>query len=271
MNTLASPWNPYIADYLRYLKAGGSPKTTIDTRRFHLIRCAKAFSVDPSTISATDLLDWFAEQEWAQETRRSHRGTHRSFWAWAVADGRAVEDLGARLPKVKPSDPDPQPVPERHYRKAIASAEPRTRLMLRMGWELGMRRGEIARSHSKWLIEDLDGWTIRIVGKGNKIRHVPMPDQIARELLALGNGYLFPGDDGGHLSARWVGTLMSRALPGAATAHKLRHSAGTNWHEASGGDTFVVQDLLGHASPATTRRYVKVKDSKLRAAVEAAA
>lgn len=268
---ISSPWNTHISDYVRYLKAGGSPKSTIGTRRHHLIRCARDLPVDPTTITPDAFLDWFGEQEWAQETRRGHRGTYRSFWSWAVADGRTAIDLGALLPRVKPSDPDPQPIPERYYRKALATAVPRTGRMLRMGWELGMRRGEIARSHSRWIIEDLEGWTMRVVGKGGKIRHVPIPPALAGDLRSLGEGYIFPGDDQGHLSPRWVGTLVTNALPGVWTTHKLRHSAATNWHEVSGGDTFLVQDLLGHASPATTRRYVRVKNERHRRAVEAAA
>lgn len=62
---------------------------------------------------------------------------------------------------------------------------------------------------------------------------------------------------------------MRDALPGDWTMHSLRHSAATRWYQVD-RDVFTVQELLGHASPATTRRYVAVPNDALRATVDAA-
>ena len=120
------------------------------------------------------------------------------------------------------------------------------------------------------MFEDLSGWSLVVHGKGGKRREVPLLEDVARELRALGPGYAFPGEDDGHLSPRWVGTLIGRLLPGDYTMHKLRHRAGTLWHDQI-GDLAVVQDLLGHADPKTTRVYVRVNAQRMREAVEGAA
>ncbi|WP_194820538.1 site-specific integrase [Nocardia sp. XZ_19_385] len=150
-------------------------------------------------------------------------------------------------------------------------AEPRERLMLRLSAEAGMRRGEVAQAHSRDLVEDDDGWWITVHGKGGKERMVPLLDDLAKELRALGRGYFFPGRYGiGHLTAAYVGKRVRQHLDDANTMHKLRHMFGTRTYRVQ-KDVFVVQELLGHASADTTKRYVKMRHQDLRSTVEAAA
>ncbi|MFT3873414.1 MAG: tyrosine-type recombinase/integrase [Nocardioides sp.] len=149
---------------------------------------------------------------------------------------------------------------------------PRERRILRMAVELGMRRAEIAVGHSDDLVQDLTGWSIVAHGKGGKDRVLPLPESLAADLCALPAGWMFPGQVDGHLSPRWVGKLATRLLPGEWTLHSLRHRFADRAWEASDHDVFAVQDLLGHASPVTTRRYVpQANRDRLRAIVVAAA
>lgn len=232
---------------------------------------ASGMPVGPWRVTVDDLEEFFARHEWAQETRRGRRASLSSFYSWAMSKGYVSENPAEQLPRVAAAAPNPQPVPVRVYSASLADAPERSKRMARMAKELGMRRGEVARSHSRWVVEDLVGWTMRVEGKGSKVRDVPIPPDFARELLAAGPGYFFPGRDGvGHLTPAYVGKIVAGLLPGVWTMHKLRHTAASEWHDVC-GDLAVVQDLLGHASPATTRCYVKVKQSKLRATVEAAA
>jgi integrase len=83
-------------------------------------------------------------------------------------------------------------------------------------------------------------------------------------------GYLFPGDDDGHLSARYVGKLMAGALPDHSTAHTLRHRFATRAYRGT-RNLRAVQALLGHSSVATTERYTAVDDDEIRAAMMSAA
>lgn len=142
--------------------------------------------------------------------------------------------------------------------------------MLRLSAEAGLRRGEVAQVHTRDLVEDLDGWSLRVHGKGGRERVVPLPAALAVELRRLPAGWAFPGDCGGHLSPRWVGTVVARLLPAGYTMHTLRHRFATRAHDVD-GDLCVVQELLGHANINTTRAYVAVDRRKLRRTVESAA
>ncbi|MET0725937.1 MAG: tyrosine-type recombinase/integrase [Leifsonia sp.] len=142
--------------------------------------------------------------------------------------------------------------------------------MLRLAHDAGLRRREIAMLHSDDMFEDLDGWSLRVHGKGDKERDVPLTLRLGFDLRALGHGYAFPGQIDGHLSPRRVGELAVDVLPSPWTIHTLRHSFATRAYGVD-SDLFVVQELLGHASPATTRIYVQVRSERLRSTVAAIA
>ncbi len=120
------------------------------------------------------------------------------------------------------------------------------------------------------------GDTLRIRGKGNKDREVPVLPA-AREAVAryvelcphdLPPGTpLFRGIRGGALNPRLVARVMEQArlqlgLPSSATPHALRHSFATHLLDA-GGDLRAIQDLLGHASLSTTQAYTAVDTARL--------
>jgi site-specific recombinase XerD len=64
-----------------------------------------------------------------------------------------------------------------------------------------------------------------------------------------------------------VSKLISGALPDGVTAHMLRHWFATKTYTASGNDIRAVQELLGHASVATTQIYTMVESDVKRRAV----
>lgn len=145
--------------------------------------------------------------------------------------------------------------------------------MLRLAAEAGLRRGEIARIHTRDILDDVVGWSLRVHGKGGGgavTRIVPLPDTLALDLISHtgGHGYVFPGHSDGHLAPQRVGDLLAALLPGQWTAHSLRHRAGTRWWRVD-HDLLTVQHLLGHASPLTTQVYVQLDDDVARATVAA--
>lgn len=268
--TLTHLWGQAIGDYLAAQTAAGAPATTRYTRRQHLEHLARRVKTGPWQLTGGELVAYAAEQQWAVETRRGRRSTFLSFWRWAIAMGLAEENPALALPRVKAAIGKARPTPEGVYREAVASGDVRARLILRLAAEVGLRRSEIARIHSRDLIEDLVGWSLIVHGKGDRERTVPLPDGLARVLRALPSGFAFPGDDHGHLSPRWVGKIATRLLPGDFTLHTLRHRFATLAYQVD-RDVFVVQELLGHSSPATTRRYVQTQSENLRRTVVAVA
>ncbi|MEV8194250.1 tyrosine-type recombinase/integrase [Rhodococcus pyridinivorans] len=266
-------WAVELSAWQRHSRIAGRPETSIDLHLYHLSRFARDVApVGPWDITVDHLVDWLHRtgKRWSNETRRSHRTTFRIFYSWAVEVGRCTDNPAALLPSVKVSPPLPRPATEEAYKFALIATEPRVRLMVRLSAEVGMRRAEVAQVHSRDLVESGMGWALLVHGKGNKKRVLPLPQSLAAELRALPPGYAFPGDYSGHLSPHYVGKLVSRALPVGVTMHALRHRFATRAYGIS-HDLFAVQQLLGHSSPETTRRYVRVDDDVTRGLVDAVA
>jgi integrase/recombinase XerC len=127
------------------------------------------------------------------------------------------------------------------------------------------------------------GDTVRIIGKGSKMRLVPVLPIVRKavdEYVALSpwppspEAPLFRAKRGGALSPRHVQAtvqhLRSRlGLPDTATPHALRHSFATHLLGA-GADLRSIQELLGHASLSTTQKYAAVDAARLLSAYAAA-
>ncbi len=218
-------------------------------------------------------MGWLGAQDLARETRRSVYASLRGFYRWAVRAGHVEVSPADGLPSVRPEVPCPRPTPEVEYRRAVSAADPRVRLILRLAAQAGLRRAEIAQIHRRDLTSDLLGRSLIVHGKGGVVRVVPLPGPLALEVeaaCAAGHGYAFPGEISGHLSARWVGKLATRALPEGWSLHSLRHRFATAAY-GSERDLIAVQQLLGHASVATTQRYVATGQDRLRRAAAGAA
>ncbi|WP_164512552.1 tyrosine-type recombinase/integrase [Nocardioides baekrokdamisoli] len=263
-------WRAAIAEFSEWGRLHRYPPATIRTRSDHLQQLAKGIEVGPWELTGDELLHWFAAHDWAANTYRSKRTTMRAFYRWAMDAEFVVASPANVIPKVDPPPPNPMPCPDRVYDNALLDADDRLQLMLELAAGHGLRRGEVTLVWpERDLVEDLDGWSLIVHGKGGKTRIVPLEATTAMKLLRAPAGYAFPGRIDGHLSPQRVGNLVSRALEGGWTMHKLRHRAGTNMAEASGGDMRVVQELLGHAGLNTTMLYVKVNQKRWRAAVNA--
>lgn len=275
-------WLALVDDYCLAEYAAGHPKTTVTTRRSHLARVARALKCPPADVAPRQLERWFGRQrQWSNETRRGYRNTLRSFYRWAVKNGRLPVNCAEELPHVKAKRPSPRPAPEDVWEAAKGTAEQlldrRVLVMLALASH-ALRRGEVARVQVRDVTLGPTGYRLLVHGKGDKERIIPISDSLALKLLdgaaghtpgASAHGYLFPGDDEGHLSPRWVGTLCARIMPGIWTMHTLRHRAATRAYKAT-HDIRAVQQLLGHESVATTQIYTYVDDDEVRAAMLAA-
>jgi integrase/recombinase XerD len=197
------------------------------------------------------------------------------------------------------------PAPPRRLPKAIAVAEVealleaaaadatplalRDRALLEVLYATGARISEVVTLD----VDDLDDTsaTVRLLGKGGKERLVPVGSYAraalagylvrARPALAAAGSALSPGAPalflnarGGRLSRQSAWTVLrttaARAgLTSRVSPHTLRHSFATHLLDG-GADVRVVQDLLGHASVATTQVYTLVTVNRLREVYAAA-
>lgn len=264
-------WALLIDRWSVALRAAGRSNHTIETRTEHLRRCARQTGTGaPALLSRARLVAWVGSQEWSAETRRSMYASLRGFFAWA-AEAEGIDNVADALPSIKPGAPCPIPVSERAFLEALeASArDERGHVILRLAGEIGMRRAEIAAVGKTDMIEDLAGWTLICHGKGSKTRLLPLSDSLAGEVRrVMGRGrWLLPNEaTGEHLTPRHVGKIGSRYLPEGMGLHKLRHRF-SGKVDAETHDLRALQLLMGHASLATTERYLPVQVDRLRAVV----
>lgn len=264
-------WDDALPAYMLWLAASKQPPTTQKLRSYHLRRFAVETGLQPSTVAEPHLLEWLGRDGWSRSTARSYRTTFRSFFRWAHKTGRVTTDPAAELPPISVAPGIPRPAAEEAVHHGITTSDERTRLMVRLAAEVGLRCREIALVSRGDVARDADGYHLRVHGKGDKERIVPISDALAHRLLEHPAGYIFPGRADGHLSAAYVSKLVSRALPAGVTAHPLRHRFASVAYVGSGGDIRAVQELLGHASVATTQIYTKVPDGAKRRGALAAA
>jgi integrase/recombinase XerC len=239
---------------------------TVYGRRRYLSRLAS--DVDLATVSGDELLAWLAGHGWAPETRRSAREALMLYFRWATKRGLRADDPTADLPTTRVPPPCPHPATDSVLSRARLAATDEQRLMVDLAALAGLRRAEIAGLPATAL-EDDD--CLRILGKGDRVRVVPVSPELAARIRARGGPWVFPGRFAGtHTCPDRVGRTLSRLLGPGWTGHSLRHRFATRAYRGT-HDLLAVQSLMGHGDPATTQAYVEVPRDDLRAAVLAAA
>lgn len=262
------PWRRSIEGWTDTLKAAGLSAQTIKSRRYKMVHLAALLMPSgPEDVTTEQIVQTFARQQWKPETRKAYRNTISSFFRWLHKSGRRSDDPSLDVPRVKKPHAHPRPCPDRYIAAAMEMATSSERLMIRLGAECGLRRGEIARVHSDDVVADSAGRSLIVRGKGDKQRIVPLPDDLANTVMET-QGYLFPGRFGGHVEESYIGDHISRLLPDGYAAHTLRHRFATTAYAAT-HDLFVVAELLGHESVETTEHYVAMPDGRLREATAA--
>lgn len=249
-------WEPFISHLINHLRAAGHTAQTIETRTTQARMIARHLPAPPSQ---DDWLSWSSQQNWSTETRRSVTACLRR-----LSQINGWTDPTAGIPSPKPRIPCPRPCPDTAIHEALQTADARTALILRLAAECGLRRAEIAAMRHQDVQDTPTGPVALIHGKGDRDRLVPLPTSLADAIRAQrqASPWVFEGPSG-HLTPRTVGKIAARALPATWTLHTLRHRFGTTAYAGS-RDLLAVQQLLGHASPTTTRVYVALPNDALR-------
>jgi integrase/recombinase XerC len=287
-----------LADYERHL-ASERDLTPHTVRAYVgdiaglLDHAARLGVADIAELDLRALRSWLARQQTSglSRTTLARRATAaRVFTAWLARTGRVPADVGASLgspssrrtlPAVLRADEAAELVRAAAVRADDGSPTGlRDVAMLELLYATGIRVGELVGLDLDDLDRDRD--LVRVLGKGRKERSVPYGRPARRALdawlargrpvlLAAGSGpALFLGARGGRIDQRAVRTMVHRRIadvPGAPDIgpHGLRHTAATHLLEG-GADLRSVQELLGHASLATTQLYTHVTTDRLRTA-----
>lgn len=242
-------------------------------------------------VSLRDLRSWLAhlaDSGAARATIARRSAAARTFLGWAARTGRIPTDPSVRLVAPKRQQHLPGVLKQQEASAlldvaAVAADDDdpihlRDRAALELLYASGIRVGEL----SALDIDDVDlaAGVVRVMGKGAKERTVPfggparaaLQDWLARgrPLVATAQSgpAVFLGRRGRRVDPRQVRTAVHRLLEHVPDApdlgpHGLRHSAATHLLEG-GADLRLVQEMLGHASLATTQIYTHVSVDRLK-------
>jgi integrase/recombinase XerD len=233
----------------------------------------------------------------APTSLRRRAAAIRGFYRFAFGEGLIPTDVAAhldlpRMPRLLPetltvaeterlleaAGPDGSRAPE-----DLADPRLRDRALVELLYAAGLRVSEALRLD----LEDisLDGAFVRVIGKGDKERLVPIGEVAvdvlrrwvdgqratviaAHHVAPIRGGPLFVGPRGTRLGRQQAWTAVKRAAAAAGLSdrvspHTLRHSFATHLLEG-GADLRIVQELLGHASISTTQLYTHVTGERIR-------
>lgn len=219
--------------------------------------------------SGNELDAWFRPyrkvgKEWTLST---HDTALRVFYNWATATGKIDINPMDSIGRPAPGPRDPHPCEDHELARALTAPRWPWRRAVLLAAYAGLRCTELCTVTTT----DIVGDRLRILGKGRKVRHVPIGPVLAEELAGTPPGHLLVGARGLPIDGR-VLTGMQRpvwaalGLPGDFSLHSLRHWFITKLLE-NGATMPEAARLAGHSSVATTQGYAGVVDARLTADV----
>lgn len=216
-------------------------------------------SVDVTPIIVNDFLSFVSSMQ-TYKPKTFHRiiSTLSSFYRFLYIQGAVTANplTGIDRPRIKQQEV--KYLKHNQVLRLIDSIEdPRDKLIVRTIYATGVRVSELCNMNIEDI--DFDEHTIRIKGKGEKIRIVFVDDDTLAEILRfVGNriiGPLFVGQQGKHISSRAIQHIFKHYAPSGITPHKIRHSYASELYKRS-KNLRVVQENLGHTSIKTTEIYL---------------
>lgn len=299
MDELPQPWTTALEQFEVHLRVDlrRSPHTVTAYRGDleHLARdlAREGMAATPDAVELRHLRGWLARQHAAgaaPATLQRRSGTVRVFFRWASTHALVGADPAASLRSPKVPRRLPPDLTTRDLEQVFAAAAARLAeqgdaapardlAILELLYATGIRVGELCGLDLNAL--DTDRGAVRVLGKGDKERVVPLgrPAQTAvQRWLGVRSTWqtsasgmaVFLGARGGRIDPRVVRRVVHESLLAVPDApnlgpHGLRHAMATHLLEG-GADLRSVQEMLGHASLATTQIYTHVTHERLREA-----
>ncbi|HSU60216.1 MAG TPA: site-specific tyrosine recombinase/integron integrase [Bryobacteraceae bacterium] len=280
-----------IAKYLAELKRRGASKHTLRNYGSDLEQFATYFK--PPGGAAPEihqfdlplLREWLAalyDQELSVISIRRKLAAVRAMFKFLLQEGVVQTNIAARLRTPKARQRLPEVMSEEKTNNLLdgIQAKERDHAFLELLYGCGIRVGELVGIN----LEDIDlhsGW-LRVRGKGNKERQVPIPERAVTAVECYlhtrsappGERALLLNSRGGRLSDRQVRRLVKQyalLVTGDSTVHphSFRHAYATHLL-SDGADLRAIQELLGHARLSTTQKYTQVSLKDLQAVYDRA-
>lgn len=266
--------HPLITEWeMWHVAARKSNRTTRERIRL-ICTFASETGCNPATIKAPDIMRWQQshEDDWSDSTAATYHSYLRAWFKWLVLEEHRIDDPMLKLGTPKYPDRVPRPVADDSLVTLLKTRmHHRTRVMILLASLAGLRVSEIAKVRGEDF--DLDKRVMYVNGKGKKRHAQPLHPLVIQAALAMPQrGWWFPGmRNRAHLNVRGksVSMIISNAMRRAGipgTPHSLRHWFGSTLLD-EGVDLRTIQELLRHASLATTAIYTKVPDSRRHEAI----
>lgn len=283
-------WDALTREYGEYLSLGRHlSENTVRAYMADLRQMVTALDVRPGDVTLQSLRLWLSdlmETGAASSTIQRRVAAARGFFAWATEQSLIGEDPAARLRSPKRTRRLPVVPARNHVDDSIRATEARAEegplavrdvAILEILYGGGIRVAELCSLDRRDIDEERG--TLRVVGKGDRQRSVPLglPARnalaawwaVRPELAAPESGdAVFVGARGARIDPRVVRRVVHEATRAGGSEvgpHGLRHAMATHLLEG-GADLRSVQEILGHASVATTQVYTHVSAERLRAA-----
>jgi len=281
----------FIHTFLAHLRVdcGRSPMTinTYDQVLKSFLSFLKAEGLDlaPQNIDR-DLLGEFVQdcqrRQLMASTIALYRSALRVFFRWLYQEGLSTHDPGKGFRPVRARRGMPRPLSEGEVNEVLRTfggskkGMPRMRALVELLYGSGLRMGEAWRAR----LGDLDRVdpgraSLRVLGKGQKIRMVPVSKRFLSaldEYLATRPRHRRPQDpiflsqDRSPVTLAQLRRQMRRHLAAAGfrgfKPHRLRHSFATHLLD-HGADIRAIQELLGHSTLMTTQIYTQVSRTRM--------
>jgi integrase/recombinase XerC len=253
-----------LLGFTNHLLASGRAPGTVAQRVMHIEHLARVHP-DLATVTTADLETFLAARRTTHraETRKTIRASFRVYFAWAHRVGLHPADPAQLLMPIRIPATVPRLAPDDAIQRALTGAPLRETGMILLGRLACLRLTELSTLQIRHRERDV----LRILGKGEKQRLVylndaliPVLDELETE--AAGSPWYFPGRFTGHIHPQAAHKIIQRRT--GWNPHSLRHAGATAAYRAT-GDLRAVQEMLGHASMATTQRYLHLDETARRA------
>lgn len=215
--------------------------------------------IDSTPILINDFLLFISsEKNYKPTTLQRVISSLSSFYRYCYTQGIIEANPMAGIDRPKIKDKEIRYLKHNQVLKLLESIQDqRDRLIIRTIYATGVRVSELCSISLNDI--DFEENTIRIKGKGGKIRIVFIDDETLKEIskYSAGNidGPLFLGQQGRNISPRTVQYIFNKYAPSGITPHKIRHSYASELYKRS-KNLRVVQENLGHSSIQTTEIYL---------------